>query len=217
MERRCSSIAAVRAGVTPRRRPRVARAAKISWSTKISARMAQPSPDERHFALDRVEGDGVRSAGRRRSARCAARSAGSSRSKADGAVADEGDRRGVDQREQAAEAVAERLAGLAEGLAFRSVGCARACGERLHVGVADVVRGRGVLAHAPGVAPDRVVAGIGLDAAAAAAAAERAVRPVDHVAELAAGRLRAGEELALQHQAHADAVRQQDRRRSSSR
>ena len=61
-----------------------------------------------------------------------------------------------------------------------------------------------------GVAPDRVVAGIGLDAAAPAAAAERAARPVDHVAELAAGRLRAGEQFALQHQPHADAVREQD-------
>ena len=53
-------------------------------------------------------------------------------------------------------------------------------------------------AEPPGIAPDRVVAGIGFDAAATAAAAQRPVGPVDHMAEFAARRMRAGEKLAFE-------------------
>ena len=127
------------------------------------------------------------------------------------ADADQRHGRGIDQREQAAEAEADAPR--------RPCGRPRARGRRPRArgrpGPACPRRemsasGACVLALAVRIAPDGVVAGIGLDAAAPAAAAQRAVGPVDHVAELAARRLRAGEQLALQHQAHADAVRQQD-------
>ena len=126
------------------------------------------------------------------------------------AAADQRHRRRVDQREQAAQAEAERLAGKAEGGALGAVGGTGAPSQRRHLVVADVGHRLGIVGQQPGAAPDRIAARIGLDAAAPPAAAERPVRPMHHVAELAARRLRAAEELALQHQAHADAVRQQD-------
>ena len=50
-----------------------------------------------------------------------------------GADADEGDRRRIDQRKQAAQPVADRFAGLAVGVALRTVGGARAGRQRQHV------------------------------------------------------------------------------------
>ena len=171
--------------------------AKICWSRKVSARMAQPS---------RMSGISLGSVSKEmallcwppavwRSPRGSAVPVGRRRAR----HADKGDGRGVDQRKQAAQPEAERLAGLAEGFALRArQRRARLRRQAPHVGVADVgTRAAESSLMLPRIAPDRIVAGIGLDAAAPAAAAERAVRAVDHVAEFAAGRLRAGEQLAL--------------------
>ena len=104
-----------------------------------------------------------------------------------------------------------RLAGGAKGRALRPVAFAGRVGQRLHLLVADIGHRRVERIAAARVAQHRVVAGIGFDAAAPAAAAQRAVGNVDHMAEFAARGMRAGEEPPAQHQPHANAVRQKDR------
>src|SRR6185312_13458827 len=82
-----------------------------------------------------------------------------------------GDRSRIDQGKQATKAEAKRLAGLAEGFALRSVVVAGGSGQRQDFGIGNVGDGFIVFAGLAGVAPDGVVAGIGFDAAAPAAAA----------------------------------------------
>ena len=184
--------------------------AKICSSRNASARTAQPS---------RMSGISLGSVSNEMALLCwppavlaiASRIGGSSRSKASAPWPTIATGAGSISANRLPSAKTERLAGLAERLALRPVVAPRLVGKCCDVGIADVGDGRRILGHAVSVAPDRVVAGIGLDAAAAAAAAQRSVRAVDHMAEFAAGRLRAGEQFAAQHHAHADAVRQQDR------
>jgi hypothetical protein len=103
-----------------------------------------------------------------------------------GADADHRHRGGVDERKKAAKPEPDRLAGPTERFALGPFLCPGGCSERLHVGVADIGHRLLVLARLSGGPPDRVIAGIGFDAAAASAAAKSAIGTVDHVPELAA-------------------------------
>ena len=67
----------------------------------------------------------------------------------------------------------------------------------------------GILVAETGITSDHVFVGIHLNAAASAATAERAIRAINHVTELAAGSVSACEQLAFQHQPHADTLRKQ--------
>ena len=99
--------------------------AKISWSTKVSARMAQPS---------RMSGSSSAIVSKEMASECrppavlaiASRIAASIRSKAAAPLPTKATGRRVDQREQAAETVADRRAGLAVGLALADRRLARA-------------------------------------------------------------------------------------------
>ena len=111
--------------------------AKTCWSRKVSARTAQPS---------RISGISLGSVSNEMALLCwppavmaiASRIDGFEKVEGQRAVPDHRHRRRVDQSKQAAESEAERLAGLAERLALRTVMASRLVGERCDVGVADV-------------------------------------------------------------------------------
>src|SRR5690606_38545161 len=101
-----------------------------------------------------------------------------------GALADNGYGRGVDEREEIAEAVSHRPSRLSKGLAGGSLLAACEFRELLHLAGFDIDNRLFVRPFSGGAPPYRVGAGIGFNAAPAPATAERTTRLVDHVAEL---------------------------------
>src|SRR5690606_39792424 len=100
-----------------------------------------------------------------------------------------GDGGRIDQRKQAAEAIAKRLTRLSEGLPFRPVLRARNLRQSAYLVVRDIVRHL-ILADAARIAPNRIITGIGPGAAMPPATPPRPARLMARVAELAPGRRR---------------------------
>ena len=98
------------------------------------------------------------------------------------------DQIGADQRDQVGEAVAEHAAGLGEQRQRAGIAAIGQPADRLHLGFRGMLDVAGVEPeHGARVAMQRVIRGIGFDAAALAAHAERTVELELAVAELGGG------------------------------